>query len=217
MLLINGLYQSPCRDRCYHAKVSGHQPDGSDCQGFVLCGGESRRMGRDKALLPWRHLPLVVQVARTVQETTGSATLVGPRERYAHLGWPIVEDRQPQQGPLAGLIAALATSHAKRCLIVACDMPWLSADGLRQLLNYSPMADVVVARGENGREPLCAVYHRRCLPTFEIALRQNERTVRRVLERLPVVEWPVPDPRLVTNANTPADWKLAHPSPEAET
>ena len=134
------------------------------------------------------------------------ATLVGPKERYGSLGWPLVEDVTPGEGPLGGIIAALKSTTAERCLIVACDMPWLSSEALQALMAYAPDAAAVVARGEHGREPLCAVYHRRCLPVLESAFAAGERAVRRALERLAVVEWPVKDPRLVTSVNTPGEW-----------
>lgn len=163
-------------------------------------------MGRDKALLPFGDVPLVVHVAQVVAGATGSATLVGQRERYANLGWPVVEDEASGDGPLGGLIAALGASVAERSLIVACDMPWLDVENLHALIQHATTADVVVACGERGIEPLCAVYHRRCLPVLRGALSEGERAVRRVLTRLAVEEWPVPDSRLVYNANTPAEW-----------
>lgn len=165
-------------------------------------------MGRDKALLPWGGMPLVVHVAQVVAGATGSATLVGPRERYGELGWPLVEDEVSGEGPLGGLIAALAASTAERSLVVACDMPWLEVESLRCLMQYICDADVVVARSERGIEPLCAVYQRRCLPVLRSALREGERAVRRVLGRLVVEEWTVPDSRLVTNANTAGEWAI---------
>ena len=165
-------------------------------------------MGRDKALLPFGGVPLVVHVARVVAGATGSATLVGPRERYGELGWPLVEDEVSGEGPLGGLIAALAASTAERSLVVACDMPWLQVESLQALIQCDSDADVVVARGERGIEPLCAVYRRRCLPVLRGALNEGERAVRRVLERLVVAEWLVPDARLVTNANTAGEWAV---------
>jgi len=172
-------------------------------------------MGRDKALLPIGGVALVSHVAQVVRDAAGSVTLVGPRERYRTLGWPLIEDGVIGQGPLAGIVAALTAATAERSLIVACDMPWLSAAALKELLAVDSDADAVVAQSHHGREPLCAVYHRRCLPVFEAALRESELTVRRVLERLRIVEWPLPNPRLVTNVNTPGDWAAIWAAVEA--
>jgi molybdopterin-guanine dinucleotide biosynthesis protein A len=170
-------------------------------------------MGRDKALLPIGQIPLVVHVAQIVAQACGSATLVGSRELYGSLGWPLVEDNPRGNGPLGGLIAALSASTAEWNLpewnlVVACDMPWLEAGMLRTLAERRSSAAAIVARSDRGIEPLCALYHRRCLPVFHVALEQGERAVWRVLQRLEVEEWAIPDSRLLYNANTPAEWAL---------
>ena len=167
-------------------------------------------MGRDKALLRYGDVPLVVHVAQQVRLATGSATLVGSNALYGQLGWPLIEDEPGEaNGPLGGIIATLAGSTAERNLIVACDMPWLEAGALAALVRHPSSADVVAARAEGrGWEPLCAVYHRRCLPVLRQALDEGERSVRRILSRLNVEEWPLADARLVSNANTPEDWAV---------
>jgi molybdopterin-guanine dinucleotide biosynthesis protein A len=162
-------------------------------------------MGRDKAMLPVGDVPLVVHVARIVQAAAGSATLVGPRQRYGDLGWPLIEDDPPGEGPAGGLLAALSNT-SERSLVVACDMPWLSADVLHSLIVHESKAEVVAVRSDRGLEPLCAVYDRRCLPVLRAALNAGERALHRVLRRLDVEAWPIADSRLVYNANTPGDW-----------
>lgn len=167
-------------------------------------------MGRDKALLRYGDVPLVVHVAEQVRLATGSATLVGSKALYGNLGWTVMEDEPGEaNGPLGGIIAVLASSPVERNLIVACDMPWLEAAELAKLAKHPSTADVVSARVEGrGLEPLCAVYHRRCLPVLRQALSEGERAVRRILSRLAVEEWPISDARLVANANTPEEWAV---------
>ncbi len=75
--------------------------------GFVLTGGQSARMGRDKALLPLHGRTLVEHVAAEVKDACGSVTLVGAPERYQQLGLPCLSERYPLCGPLSGLEAAL--------------------------------------------------------------------------------------------------------------
>src|SRR5437763_12141966 len=102
--------------------------------GFVLVGGASSRMGRDKARLPFRGRTLVEHIAAAVAEAAGSVTLVGAPERYQSLGLPIIPDTRPGEGPLAGILAALGASQAGWNLIAACDMPVISAPFLKSLL-----------------------------------------------------------------------------------
>ena len=103
--------------------------------GFVLCGGQSRRMGRDKALLPFGQGTLVEHVADVVRKAAGSVTLVGPAERFGALQLPVIEDEQPGLGPLGGIISALASCPGEKCLIVACDLPDLTPEFLTDLID----------------------------------------------------------------------------------
>jgi molybdopterin-guanine dinucleotide biosynthesis protein A len=155
--------------------------------GFVLVGGASKRMGRDKALLPWGGATLVEHVAGQVREAAGSVTLVGRPERYLALPFPCIPDLRDDAGPLAGIEAALVASSAEWNLVVACDMPSVTAGMLSGLLERAAAgdADCLVPVTASGRaEPLCAVYHRRCAPVFTQAL---DRGVRRMTDALALV------------------------------
>src|SRR5271155_5483314 len=91
--------------------------------GFVLAGGRSSRMGRDKTLLPVKGGTLIQQVAWSVLHAAGDVTIVAPPERYAALGSPVIADRLPGCGPLGGGFSSLSTPHSDWNLIAACDMP----------------------------------------------------------------------------------------------
>jgi molybdopterin-guanine dinucleotide biosynthesis protein A len=166
-------------------------------------------MGRDKALLTFRGAPLAVHVAQIVQKAAGSVTLVGRGERLAGLGLPTIEDKHPGRGPLGGIHAALSSTTSPWSLIVACDMPLLEAGFLETLLAAAERerCHAAMARNREGlAEPLCAVYHRDCLPTVEAALETGKLKITAALEPLRVVYVDPADPRWLANANTPADW-----------
>lgn len=171
---LNGYMRKP---QCYHFAVS--------CAGYVLVGGRSSRMGRDKALLPFRGGRLAQSVARAVSEAAGNATLVGDPGRYHALGYAVISDLHPGEGPLGGIVTALRHSIADWNLITACDMPNLNPDMLRGLLRTATEsgADALLPLGLEGRpEPLCALYHRRCLEPFEGAFAAGIRKVTAALE-----------------------------------
>ena len=174
--------------------------------GFVLVGGKSSRMGCDKALLPFHGEPLARHIAAVVATAAGSATFVGDPEIYGHLGYAVVRDRKPGLGPLSGIHAALSVSDRDWNLIVACDMPEITAPFLTNLLDLAEQrdADCLVPAGPSGRpEPLCAVYHRRSLAHIEAALEAGVFKVMHAFGGAKVSVCPVMDAALFQNCNTP--------------
>jgi molybdopterin-guanine dinucleotide biosynthesis protein A len=166
-------------------------------------------MGRDKALLPFGSTRLIEHVARQVRIAAGSVTLVGAPDRYASLKLPVIPDLVPDCGPLSGIHAALGSMSAELNLIVACDMPAVSAEFLAGLLCEAEVEgiDCLLPVPPSGLpEPLCAVYSPRCLPAIEQALRIGVRKVTDALESLRVVRLPVSDATPFANLNTPAEW-----------
>ncbi|MEQ1886128.1 MAG: molybdenum cofactor guanylyltransferase [Bryobacteraceae bacterium] len=181
--------------------------------GFVLTGGRSSRMGRDKALLDVGGTTLVGQIAGHVCEAAGSVTLVGGAGRYESLGYAILSDVVENAGPMGGLLtvlrlAARKSSGAEWNLVVACDMPSVTAGFLRGLLDAAEAsgAGCVVPETSEGLHPLCAVYHRRLLPAVERAIDHKILKMRDFLKNIGAEPWPVADGRLLRNINTPAEW-----------
>jgi molybdenum cofactor guanylyltransferase len=177
--------------------------------GFVLVGGRSSRMGQDKACLPFQGRTLVEHVANAVAEAAGSVTLVGAPERYQSLSLPRLADTQTGVGPLGGIHTALSASRAAWNLVVACDMPGISGSFLQSLMAAaeSSAADCFVPAGPSGLlEPLCAVYHLRCLPAIGAALDRDVRKVTDGLAGLRVATWSVPESHWFRNVNTPEEW-----------
>ena len=166
-------------------------------------------MGQDKALLQFRGDTLISHVARAVREAAGSVVLIGNPERYGFLGYPVVRDRLPGRGPLGGIYTALRASTTDWNLVVACDMPGISAPVLTRLLDRSARSGgrCVTAQRNNGEwEPLCAVYHRGCLPVLAAALREKRFKLKDLIKELDA-EVEVVEPLALANVNTPAEWK----------
>lgn len=177
--------------------------------GYVLAGGRSSRMGRDKALLPFRGRTLAQSIARAVELAAGSATFVGNPQLFAEAGYPAIPDLYPGEGPLGGILTALRHSSADWSLITACDMPELTEPFLRSLLETAEAShgDVLVPRGPSGRrEPLCAVYHRRARAHLEAAFGAGVRRIREALESVREVSYAVAEITPFQNVNTPEDW-----------
>ena len=191
---------------CYHSSMDA--ADG-EWAGFVLVGGASSRMGRDKARLPFRGKTLVEHVAAAVAEAAGSAILIGAPERYEGMGFARLADNRLGLGPLAGIQTALDATRATWNLIVACDMPALSGGFLRSLIEAAEgsQADCLIPIGPSGRlEPLCAAYHSVCRHAIRQALDRGVRKVTDGLAGLRIATWKVAESHWFSNVNTVDEW-----------
>jgi molybdopterin-guanine dinucleotide biosynthesis protein A len=186
--------------------------------GFVLTGGRSSRMGRDKALMAYGDHTLVEHVAQVVERACGSVVLVGSPERYRALPYPAIEDVLPEEGPLGGIHAALCASSAEWNLVVACDMPLITEALLESLLEAAGQftGDCIVPVSPGGRlQPLCALYRRRCLDTVTGLLDRGVRKMREAIPQLGAILLPVRSAAPFRNLNTPQEWD-AHRTASAE-
>jgi molybdenum cofactor guanylyltransferase len=144
--------------------------------GFVLAGGKSTRMGRDKAGLLLDGRTLLDHALQVVREACGSAVILGSRALYGNSGFEVVEDIYPGCGPLGGIHAALSHSKTRFNLIIAVDTPFLSADFLRFMVERAVESAAVVTTPEIAgyRQPLCSVYGQDFLTIAEAALRGTD-------------------------------------------
>ena len=165
-------------------------------------------MGRDKALLSLDGEPLLVRMAHRVAKVAGSVVIVGPAERYAHLGFEVVPDRILGAGPLGGIDTALALGRAKWNLVVACDLPAVAPAFLAALLERTreSQADCVMPRSDRP-EPLCAVYSLSAAPAIRAALDAGIRKVTEALAGLAIDWYEVDRSGILANLNTPHDWE----------
>jgi molybdopterin-guanine dinucleotide biosynthesis protein A len=132
--------------------------------GFVVAGGKSRRMGRDKALLAWSGTDLLDHaVARLGTVCASVQVLCGAERRYEGRGVPVETDAVPDAGPLGGIFTGLLGMGPGTGLFLGVDMPFVTVDLLRRLLELSAGHDAVVPLSARGPEPLCAVYRSTCL------------------------------------------------------
>ncbi len=176
---------------------------------FVLAGGMSRRMGRDKAFLPFERATLIQHVAEQALAAAGNVALVGRPEQYRHLGLPVLAESFPGCGPLSGIEAALRQTRRGWALVLACDMPGITAAWLRLLIAAAAAssADAVVTSSQRRKiEPLCALYHARLHADVRAALQAGRFAVRELLANRPVELLPATDESLVRNVNTPQEW-----------
>jgi molybdopterin-guanine dinucleotide biosynthesis protein A len=192
--------------------------DGVRAAGAILTGGESRRMGRDKATLPIAGVPLAVRFARALAPALDPIVAVGrPEPELAAAGLEVVADEHPGEGPLGGILTAFAWSPAPIVVVVACDL--VDVDGataavLVSALEADPTLAVAVAAREPGdAQPLCAAWRiELAADALTSSFAGGERAIRRAWTALHRVAVAVEADR-VRNVNTPTDVPSRHGHP----
>lgn len=186
----------------------------SGITGVILAGGESRRMGSDKSLLPFFGARFIDHVYRTMAELFEEVIIVtNSPDLYAELPCSKVPDIYYAQGSLAGIHSAVCHASNDRVFVAACDMPFLSPAVVRSLCERAGQADVIIPVHEGGAEPLHALYSKRCIAPMEDALDCGQKRIVSFFPRVDVceintAEWHALDPESLSlrNINTPEEY-----------
>lgn len=179
----------------------------------LLAGGESSRMGQDKATLLFRAEPLwkiQLDLLRQLQpvEIFVSAQ-IDPIWRPVDLEF--VPDEQPSRGPLSGIIATLSSTATEHLLVLAIDVPFMNEKYLQRLAAQCESGQGVVPMIGDRAEPLVAVYPRDAASDFRRASNSDEFSlqpvVRRLIEarKLRPINVPPDERSLFRNLNEPQD------------
>jgi molybdenum cofactor guanylyltransferase len=180
---------------------------------LILAGGQSRRMGRDKALLEVDGLPLIQRIHQVASACVDRVYIVGP-VRPALPEWQYLTEPQPHQGPLLAFRQSLSQVSADWVLLLACDLPYLEIPTIQrwqQDLAQVPDSSIAyLALGQNKGtaktyEALCGFYRDRCFPSLNKFIAEGGRSFQGWLSTTEVTKIPNPDPRMFTNWNSAAD------------
>lgn len=189
---------------------------------IILAGGASRRMGKDKALLPVRGTPMIKRVADAALKVSSEVIIVTNSRRSSRnisnvVGneVTIVEDEERGWGPIMGIFTGCKRACAEYVAIVPCDAPFLNPKVLLELFRRAEGHDAAIPLWPNGYlEPLHSVYRRQAvLEVLQELIRGGSRSIVHLIESLknvvyvPVEELKLIDEKLLTffNVNTPRD------------
>jgi molybdenum cofactor guanylyltransferase len=152
---------------------------------FVLAGGKSSRMGSDKAFLRFRDETLLSQALNVAGAVTAEVRIVGDPEKFAAFG-RMVEDVYRDRGPLGGIHAALSSSATDLNLMLAVDLPFVTANFLEYLLARAREsgAMVTLSRAGGGLQPLCAAYRRAFAELADQSLRDGKNKIDPLFEKV---------------------------------
>ena len=169
----------------------------------LLCGGQSTRMGRDKAFIDWQGRPLWQVQLEKLRQLAPERLLISCRaeQNIVSVAEMVFDPVDANDGPLGAITRCLELVQTP-LLVLAVDMPWMTIEFLRDQILPGGFF-----RGPHGFEALCAVYEPAMLPVLQEALRQKQLALQRVIEKAsPAIhELSIEDESFFRNANTQAD------------
>lgn len=194
-------------------------PPGAKLTIAIIAGGQSRRMGADKALLKLGEQTLIERViaASSALGQCETILITNQPDAYRHLGLPMYADIMPGKGSLGGIYTALAQASNPAALVLACDMPFISSELLRYMVaRMRATTDIVVPRVAGYPQALHAIYRKTCLAPIRAQLAANRLKIIRFYDQMNVSYLDEADYApydaaglAFTNVNTPAELERA--------
>ena len=196
--------------------------------GAVLAGGKSRRMGQNKALLPFHGKPLIQHTTELMQKIFSQVLVVcWNRRQYKFLEIPTIVDKIPNCGPLGGIHTALSEVNNRPVFVLACDLPFVTQALIRYIVDFPVHTDFNTTGSENFNEmplvkipsckkrlqPLVGLYYPDVLPIIEQRLIQHQLQIKYFLQDIAAIEVPITSQQsfyndhLFCNINTPQNYQ----------
>jgi len=184
---------------------------------IILAGGQSSRMGRDKAFILLAGVPFLTRICQTAQGVASQVFVISPwRSRYQSLipqGCQFLQEIQPEEnqsaGPLIGFSQALPHVQTDWILLLAQDLPYLTSEILQKwslnLKSVAPEAIAFLPRSKKGWEPLSGFYRVDCLPLLTAYIKEGGTSFQGFLNQHLIEELSISDRALLFNCNTPED------------
>jgi len=182
----------------------------------ILTGGASRRMGRDKALLPVGGKTMLQYLIDKYSASLGSvAVSVNTAGRFPFSGATELVDRYPDMGPLNGIVSAFEETDADCVFMTGTDLPFGEPELVKRLAELTGFADAcIMRRGKKGFEPLFAIYRRKCGDVAARCLAEGKKSIRDLLENVDV-RYVEPEElaefdleRILMNVNTAEEYEI---------
>jgi molybdopterin-guanine dinucleotide biosynthesis protein A len=175
---------------------------------IIMAGGDSGRMGVDKSMLPIKGRPIVETISEQLCGTFGQILIsANEADNLAFLGFEVIRDKIPGQGPLMGIASALEASSNEVNFVIACDIPHIDLTYVRRMLAEAEGADIVIpTTGDERYEPLFAVYRKSALKAINEVLSSGGRKISDVFARCRV-KYIEMEARGFINLNTIAEYE----------
>ena len=177
----------------------------------ILAGGKSSRMKQDKALLPFGRYSSLTEFQQKRLSKFFSKVYISSKNNKFDFDVDTIEDRYQSSSPLVALVSIFETlDDIEEVFLLSVDAPFVNKDIIDKLYkNNASVYDVVVAKSNNGLEPLCAIYHKSSLVEAKKALEDNRHKLHSLFEKLNVKIVKIDNESAFINLNYPSEYKEA--------
>lgn len=201
------------RFRCkplYSAREKGFNVTLMSISCAILAGGQSKRMGRDKATISVGQMALIGHVYAKVRSIFDDVFVISSNhDSIEGINAPVFGDVLPHRGPLVGIISALLYSRTPYVFAVACDMPFLDKDLIRSMISEIRGEDIIIPKTVVGYEALHAIYSRYCLSPMLSLIDAGRFRIRDIFPFVNMRAFSVDRISVFTNVNTEEELERA--------
>ena len=190
----------------------------ADITGVILAGGQSRRMGFNKAEAEMHGESMLIRMIDKLKDLTPTIVVSSGAVNYPNIPWPQIPDEYADCGPLGGIYSVLKVSNTSLNLVVSCDIPLVSISLLKYIVASAEESDAIITVpvDQDGQIHLtCAVYRKEVLPFLENQLHVHAFKMKDLLELVPVEyikisrEHPLYNEHAFMNVNSPSNLEEA--------
>jgi molybdopterin-guanine dinucleotide biosynthesis protein A len=175
---------------------------------FIIAGGKSSRMGKDKAFLDFEGKMLIEHQINLLSKFTDKIIINANKiEKYLQFGLPIIRDLYDEKGKAGGIYTCLRASTSDINILVPCDTPLLSKAFFNKMLSEVDEHDCFIPQSFAGLEPLCAVYKKSARSIFLEDIQDDKLKISKILDRLNTKYIYFKNNDLFLNVNTPEDYE----------
>jgi len=178
--------------------------------GILLAGGQSTRMGTDKALLQIHGKTLLENAIEICRTVCGDILISSNNPEHEKYGHQIIPDEIKNCGPLGGIYSCLKKSETEWNFVLSIDAAFVPVSFVQFLISETGNFDAVVPVHQNGKEPLVAMYHKNCIPEIMKQIELKDFKMHRLFNFLNITftdsqKWIQKYPKIFRNLNRPED------------
>lgn len=140
---------------------------------YILAGGKSSRMGKDKGFLNFNDKPLVQTIVEQLQPVVNKIIIVSNNPDYEKFGLNVIPDLIKYTGPAGGIHAALTNAKSEQIFIVSCDMPFITTPAAAYMMKHAAHSQITLPLYHGKIQPLFGVYSRQCLAKWKQLIEQG--------------------------------------------